>query len=357
DVRGATLTLAGVLVVITIGNVWIVRSNVVKEALLDWGEYRVFAEVALLAIAVLLFIIRIPQPTKVAALLGIILVQRFVSEGGTYHTFPASAAYPQIPILKPLENAPRPFRIVAKSLGLIPATATMYELEDVRGYQAMTYLKYALTYRLWCNYQPVWFNRVDDLTRPFLSFLNVRYAITWEDDAVPEGWREVARQRGSKLLENTRAIERAYVPRWVWIGMPDGTALNQMALESDFRASAWIHVPDDGKQYDRENGPGRVTIRDAKLGYEFDADMERDGWVVISELSWNGWRAYLDGRRLKLHLANTAFLSVHVPAGKHHVRLVYLPTSFVNGRWISLGTLFALVAVHLLLRFRRGPAA
>ena len=33
----------------------------------------------------------------------------------------------------------------------------------------MTFTRYVYTYDLWCKAQPVWFNRVDDLTRPFLS--------------------------------------------------------------------------------------------------------------------------------------------------------------------------------------------
>jgi uncharacterized membrane protein YfhO len=65
--------------------------------------------------------------------------------------------------------------------------------------------------------------------------------------------------------------------------------------------------------------------------------------VVISECSWKGWRASIDGARVPLHRANAAFLAVLVPAGDHDVRLVYRPTSFLRGRAISLATLGALM--------------
>jgi uncharacterized membrane protein YfhO len=86
--------------------------------------------------------------------------------------------------------------------------------------------------------------------------------------------------------------------------------------------------------------------------------MERDGWVVISQANWRGWRAYIDGRRASLFPANHAFLSVYVPKGRHTLRLSFRPKSFVVGRAATAGTLL-LLAVIILVHRRRGtiPAA
>ena len=80
--------------------------------------------------------------------------------------------------------------------------------------------------------------------------------------------------------------------------------------------------------------------------------MQRDGFIVISDAALPGWRAYLDGRRVKLLTANHAFLAVYVPAGEHRLRLQYLPQSFVVGRTISFATL-ALIALFIIIRRRR----
>ena len=87
-------------------------------------------------------------------------------------------------------------------LNFIPNIAALYELEDVRGYEAMTFKPLWKTFGLWCVPQPVWFNRVDDPTRPFLSFLNVRWVFAPPDYAPPDGWP--VRYRGAEglLLEN-----------------------------------------------------------------------------------------------------------------------------------------------------------
>ena len=92
-----------------------------------------------------------------------------------------------------------------------------------------------------------------------------------------------------------------------------------------------------------------MTIRRRKLGFHIDAAMEHDGFVVISEEAWKGWRAYVDGRPAKIVRANHAFLGVFVPAGKHAIQLIYLPQSFVIGRAITFGTL-ALIAIAMMMR-------
>ena len=102
------------------------------------------------------------------------------------------------------------------------------------------------------------------------------------------------------------------------------------------------------------NGPGttRTTAHGDTL--EIEADLQGDGWVVVSQTAWKGWRAYLDGRRVETHFADHAFLGVFAPRGHHHIRLAYLPSSFTRGRAISMITaaLLALAAVTLSWRRR-----
>jgi len=69
---------------------------------------------------------------------------------------------------------------------------------------------------------------------------------------------------------------------------------------------------------------------------------------VISDCAWDGWRVYIDGRRVRTHFANEAFLGIFVPEGRHAIRVVYLPGEFVKGRRISFGTLAALLIVYLI---------
>ena len=57
--------------------------------------------------------------------------------------------------------------------------------------------------------------RVDDLEKPFLSFLNVRYAVVPRGYPLPRGWKRVAVDSGGELLENERVLPRVFVPESV----------------------------------------------------------------------------------------------------------------------------------------------
>ncbi|HEY0142955.1 MAG TPA: YfhO family protein [Thermoanaerobaculia bacterium] len=333
--RSPVLLLA-VLAAIVAGNLYLLQASFVDHAPLQWGQYKIAAEIAGLALAAAV-VARRPKHFAIV-LVALVVAQRVVEEGGIIKTFDAKIAYPPIPILEPLKEVREPFRITGHGNAFIPGTSTLYELEDVRGYQAMTFLRYRATYPLWSIHQPVWYNRVDDLTRPFLSFLNVRYAITWDRGVPPPGWREVARQKGAVVLENLNVLPRAFVPRTVRLGSRN--ALEEMQQESDFAQRAWIEA---GGPADAVNGPGRVTIREHVREYDLDATMERAGWVVTSIPAWKGWRAYVDGKRVETQIANHAFVAVHVEEGRHRVRLSYWPRSFVIGRGISAATLAGLL--------------
>ncbi len=312
----------------------------------EWRPYTLWAElVGLTALVVLLALGR----RQVAWLVLVLLfAQRVPSESSLHRTFPGEAAYPHLSLFEGLDRIREPYRIVGLQYALIPGTSTFYGLEDARGYEAVTFAPIGKTFPLWSQYQIVWFNRVDDLTRPFLSFLNVRFAIAAERANVPPGWRRIASDRGSMLLENERVIDRLFVPNRVRIGLTADQALEEMLGESDFRARAWIDAPDPAPE--RINGPGRVTLRHRRKGGEYlaDVEMQNDGWVVVSDTAWKGWRAYIDGRRVETTRANIAFLSVFVPKGKHTIRLAYWPESFVVGRAISAATVLALIAFALI---------
>ena len=262
---------------------------------------------------------------------------------------PRSAFYPPFPGVEML-RADEPFRIVGQHHAFIPGTSALYELEDVRGYEALTLRRYESTYGLWCEGQAIWFNRVDDLTRPFLSFLNVRYAITTNDP--PPGWHVVASQRGARLLENERVLPRAFIPNRLRIGRsgPIDATYAEVQDATDFADRAWVDAP--MSLQDRANGPGSVSIERRRSGFRFRVSIANAGWVVVSEPAWNGWRAYVDGRRVQIQIANLAFLGIYVPAGQHTIRLIYLPESFVIGRAISFATLTALILFALLKRFQ-----
>jgi Bacterial membrane protein YfhO len=286
-------------------------------------------------------LIAVLEPRTIAiagALLLLILLQRTIESAHFYPTLLASIFYPRIPLLDRLPQTDEPYRTVGYGLVFYPNMSAVYGVEDVRAYQAMTFAPLRSTFDLWCVVQPIWFNRVDDLTRPFLSMVNVRYAFAPAAAAVPEGWKKIGAQPGMQLFENTRVLPRAFVPRRVRVNAEWNLLGPEMMAENDFAERAWITIPGEPSR-EAANGSGDVEIvRRGMRRFRLRTSMQSPAWVVITESAWKGWRAYIDGKPTRIHRANHAFLAIFVPAGTHRVRLEYLPQSFVAGRAITCAT-------------------
>lgn len=354
DRRRAGVVFAIVFAALAIGTLLLTRTVTLYPVTGGYGKFKIFAELFFLAIATVLLLMPRRATWLVAALIALVAGQRLLSESDTFSTYSAELAWPKLALLEPLANIREPFRIVGRATAFPPSTNTFYGLQDVRGYEALTLFQFVQTFQLWNRPRGIWYQRVDELANPFLSFLNVRFSIQSATDDVPAGWRVVKQDRNSALIENTQAIERVFVPRQVFTGkVTTEEVVDRMSSLEDFRAYAWIAAP--GDTVERQNGPGTIALRSYSPGgeYVFDADMQGDGWAVISDSSWLGWRAYVDGHRVRMSRANGAFLSVHVPPGKHRVRVVYLPASFVRGRAITFATMIVIATVILLRRHRR----
>jgi hypothetical protein len=286
-------------------------------------------------------------PRYALLVLTLVLAQRSFEDGGIYPALNRKAFYPRVPLLAAIPNDGR---VAGLWFAFTPNNGTLYGLEDARGYQAMTNKRLVDTYPLWSAFQVAWFNRIDDLSRPFLSFLNVRYVIAQTDP--PEGWVIKAEDRGTRLLENTRVMPRAFIPSRIRYEREGKATLEAMKQATDFSDVAWIEAP-EYEPHEATNGPGRLTLFETGLGYTFDAEMDQAGWVIISATAWKGWQAVIDGQRVTPRFANHAFLGVYVPQGPHRVKLEYRPESFTLGRNISLATLGVLVAAGFVAMRRR----
>lgn len=287
-----------------------------------------------------------------AAILGLLLLQR-VSEIGGF--IPAVDRRAYAPPIAGFEKLPRgggePYRVVGQGPLFAPNIAAQYGLEDVRGYQAMTFGRLAETFPLWSVPQPVWSNRVDDLTAPMLSMMNVRFALALPESIVPRAWRLVGRYPGYQLLENSGALPRAFVPGVVHVGATD--VMRGLRACRDFGAEAWVET--DGPAATIANGSGSVTTRAEGSRLFLHASMRAAGWIVVSESAWKGWRAVMERASIRVHFADRAFLGIYVPAGQHDIEMVYLPHAVTSGALVSMATV--LLAGIVAAARRRRPKA
>ena len=67
------------------------------------------------------------------------------------------------------------------------------------------------------------------------------------------------------------------------------------------------------------------------------------GFLVLSEIYYRGWEAWIDGRRAPVERVNYALRGLAVPAGDHRIEFVFRAHSFRNGAaWSLVGVLLLL---------------
>lgn len=164
---------------------------------------------------------------------------------------------------------------------------------------------------------------------PWLRLMNVR----------------LIEQRSIHIREGVRFLHVEGAQPWYWASCADvaGSAderLEKIAarLSQESSMDGWV-VLESGSASSSECLPSSADIRlversATKAVYEVDAG--QDGWLVLADTWYPGWRAVVDGVQTPVQIANQTFRAVVVPAGQHVVVLSYAPLSLTAGGVISM---------------------
>jgi len=71
----------------------------------------------------------------------------------------------------------------------------------------------------------------------------------------------------------------------------------------------------------------------------------KDGYLVLSEIYYPGWNAYVDGVQQRIYRADWSLRAIPISAGNHRVEVRFEPESFRRGFWLTSGTLLVSAAV------------
>jgi hypothetical protein len=74
-----------------------------------------------------------------------------------------------------------------------------------------------------------------------------------------------------------------------------------------------------------------------------DAETSEGGLLVLSEIFYPGWKAFVDGTETAIYRTDYNLRGVYLPAGSHHLVVRFEPESFERGRMITLLTLMICV--------------
>jgi uncharacterized membrane protein YfhO len=84
--------------------------------------------------------------------------------------------------------------------------------------------------------------------------------------------------------------------------------------------------------------PNRIELR---------TESENNNYLVLSEIYYPGWRAYVDGKKVPILRADYILRAIPLTPGKHEISFLYRPLSFIIGAVITLITLAFLGFIYL----------
>jgi hypothetical protein len=202
--------------------------------------------------------------------------------------------------------------------------------------------------------------------RRLIDLLATRFLVTVPGQLVGDkGLNDFVRDAGYvdantmgpfKLLENPRALPRAYVTYRVRAApaRPDDLLREISRPTFDPLAESYVEGTPPPSAADAPPGHPAVFVHDGESEVELEVTMARPGLVVLADTFYPGWRATVDGRPAPIVATNHLFRGVRADAGTHRVRFVYAPASVRAGAAAS--ALGVVVSAGLLWRSRRVTA-
>ena len=279
-----------------------------------------------------------------------VVIALALMDSGLLPFLPPELHFPDPPARELLASALPDGRMLQMEPHLFAAELpTYYGLYDVRGYDALYPRRTALLLRTATNvpgdYATVDFlPRRNDIDLDLLGVMAVKYVTDWSGP--PPGVQRVhytgedslSRHDPFPVVLNPSFLPRARLVSGAVIAPGDEEGLAAL-MSDDFPRDRSIVLP-SGEARPPAPGPAgeaRISV-DEPDRVRVEIEPRTDGWLVLSDSDYPGWRAWVDGEEREILRANVAFRAVAVHPGNRHVVFRYEPLSFRVGRVLAIVT-------------------
>jgi hypothetical protein len=347
---------ASAIALIIAAFVWTQRAWLIEEQ--QWGPTIHSTTTALWMLAAsvaAVFVIATRPKIRVLALLPVALlsIELIGFADGFHAPIPKAMLFPPVPELARPESDPALFRVVGWADTLPPNTASVYGLDDVRGYDGMFIRRYSELLEVGFQFTGSAHHLVDAATPHLLDLLNVKYVLTPPDVDLSADRFALVDDGPMHVYVNRKVLPRAFlVDTYV---VADGDAARRAIRDGvpDLSRTAIIDRDLDPAERPQPAGgdPGAAIMRryeDETVVIATSTSGRR--LLMLSDAYYPGWVATVDGTPVTIERADCALRAVSVPPGEHLVEFSYRPMSLRVGALISL---IAALAVMWLLWPRR----
>ena len=308
---------------------------------------------------------RLSSALFVLLILALLTLDLLFFGRGFHPLMPPEQVFPVLPEIKAIKQDPDLFRVTGWNWSFLTNTNLAYGLQDFRGYDSIGVARFGelLDAGFEAKFQLA--GHGDHIvTRSeaptLLDLLNVKYIFGEPKTILPEGRYTRLEVGAAPLYRNNRAFPRTFLVDNYRVEVGND-ALNVLAKGLvDLRRTVLLEAAPPPHERPESTpspqGPGSAVMRKYENSVvEIETQSDGPRMLVLTDVYYPGWAAFLDGRPATIYLANHAFRAVWVPGGKHIIRFEYRPLSFKIGAAISVFTLLGLLGLVLFKGRPRGP--
>ena len=199
----------------------------------------------------------------------------------------------------------------------------------------------------------------------------VRYVLASAQEQFPEplpGFTRRATVAAAATGDPIVVFERDEPPDYAWVAAAglkiDDSSAVVGALDPRFDKRSLVLLaedsPVDPPAIDTLPAPSAVAVRvtawaPGNMTVALETPPTSDGYLVVAENWYVGWRASVDGAPAPVLRANLAQMAVPLPTGAREVQLTFASQSYERGRLITVVSLVAVLALIVVPRIRRRP--
>ena len=152
----------------------------------------------------------------------------------------------------------------------------------------------------------------------------------------------------NSIYLNRNYLPRAWIVHQVMEVAPEAAEAAIVALsDPEFEPAQMAVIEGDlGQPVVPASGSETVTVVSRSSSSTIlQAQLSAPGLLVLSDIYYPGWNAYVDGEQQALYATNVAMRGVFLPEGNHTVEFRYEPQTFRMGLYISVATVLILLGV------------
>jgi hypothetical protein len=213
------------------------------------------------------------------------------------------------------------YRIYNQTLGVTSETNTSYFKASIGGYHAVKLRRYD-------DVLNEYINNVDSVKTPnILNLLNAKYMVF----GGPEQ---------PQVVPNPKANGNAwFVSDLKFVDTPNQEIKSIGTIDNKKTA---VIASSDKSYFDNKPVQADSTAFITLTKYqpnelEFKSQSKTPQLAVFSEVYYpHGWKVLVDEKEVPYIKADYLLRAVHVPAGNHHIRMVFEPEVIEKGKWLSL---------------------